>query len=50
MVGDHPACRLVATLLAMAIGCTLGFTAAIAGGVVDTILARAVEPSSAFRA
>ena len=34
---------LAATLLAMAIGCTLGFTAAIAGGVVDTILARAVD-------
>lgn len=34
---------LVATLLAMLIGCTLGFTAAIAGGWTDTVLARAVD-------
>jgi peptide/nickel transport system permease protein len=34
---------LAATLLAMVIGCTLGFTAAIAGGLVDTVLARAID-------
>ena len=34
---------LTATLLAMAIGTLLGFAAAIAGGWVDTVLARAVD-------
>jgi peptide/nickel transport system permease protein len=34
---------LGSTLLAFAIGCTLGFTAAIAGGWTDTVLARAVD-------
>jgi peptide/nickel transport system permease protein len=34
---------LAATLLAMAIGAALGFTAAIAGGWIDTVLARAVD-------
>lgn len=34
---------LTATLLAMVIGCTLGFTAAISGGWIDTVLARAVD-------
>ena len=34
---------LSATLLAMVIGCTLGFVAAISGGWIDTLLARAVD-------
>ena len=34
---------LGSTLLAMAIGCALGFSAAIAGGWLDTVLARAVD-------
>jgi peptide/nickel transport system permease protein len=34
---------LAATTLALLIGCALGFTAAIAGGWVDTVLARAVD-------
>jgi peptide/nickel transport system permease protein len=34
---------LAATALAMLIGCALGFTAAIAGGWVDTLLARALD-------
>jgi peptide/nickel transport system permease protein len=34
---------LAATALALLIGCALGFTAAIAGGWVDTLLARAID-------
>ena len=34
---------LLATALALLIGCTLGFTAAIAGGWVDTLLARIID-------
>ena len=34
---------LAATVLALLIGCVLGFTAAISGGWVDTVLARAVD-------
>lgn len=34
---------LAATILALLIGCALGFTAAIAGGWVDTVLARAID-------
>jgi len=34
---------LAATVLALLIGCALGFTAAISGGWVDTILARTVD-------
>jgi peptide/nickel transport system permease protein len=34
---------VTATVLAMAIGCTLGFIAAICGGWIDTLLARAVD-------
>jgi peptide/nickel transport system permease protein len=34
---------LIATTLALLIGCALGFTAAIAGGWVDTVLARSID-------
>lgn len=34
---------LAATILALLIGCALGFTAAIAGGWVDTVLARVID-------
>lgn len=37
------AIALAATGLAMAIGCTLGFAAAVAGGWLDALLARAVD-------
>lgn len=37
------AIALGATLLAMAIGCTLGFAAAVAGGWLDMVLARLVD-------